>query len=80
MRAERRPSQKLPLVRLHTHRLTTVAATFGDGRFKYPGVAALQRAFFALLESDRFHPRIVQATRRTQALPNARAPRPCTAP
>ena len=63
MRTERRPSQKLPLVRLHTHRLTTVATAFGDGRFKYPGVAALQRALFALLESDRFHPRIVQATR-----------------
>ena len=69
MRTERLPSQKLPLVRLDTHRLTTVATAFGDGRFKYPGVAALQRAFFALLESDRFQPWIVQA-----AIPLATGP------
>ena len=33
---------KLPLVRLDTHRLTAVATAFGDGRFKYPRVAALR--------------------------------------
>ena len=69
MGAERRPAQKLPLVRLDTHRLTTVATSFGDGRFKYPRVAALQRALLALLESDRFHPWIVQA-----AIPLATGP------
>ena len=69
MGAERRPAQKLPLVRLDTHRLTTVAAAFGNGRVKYPGVAALQRALLALLESYRFHPWIVQA-----AIPLATGP------
>jgi len=46
-RAERRPGQKLPLMRLHALRLATVATAFGDGAFKDPGVAALQRALFA---------------------------------
>ena len=39
-RAERRPSQKLPLMRLHPHRLTAVGAPPLNSRLKYPRMAA----------------------------------------
>ena len=45
--AERRPAQKLALVPFYPHRLATVAAPALDGRFKDPGMAALQGALFA---------------------------------
>ena len=39
-RAERRPSQKAPLVGLHPHGFARIAAAGGDGRFKNPGMVA----------------------------------------
>ena len=44
---------------LNPHGLPGIAATAGDRAVKHPGVTALQRAFFAGLESNDFHLDIV---------------------
>jgi hypothetical protein len=54
-RTERCPSQKLPVSRLHAHGFTGITATFGNGRLKYPGVSALERALLAGSQADGFH-------------------------
>ena len=53
--AKSRPAQKLALVAFYPHRLATVAAPALDGRFKDPGMAALQGALFAGAKAYGFH-------------------------
>jgi hypothetical protein len=59
--AERRPGQEVTGVRLDAHRFAGVSPAAGDGRIKYPGVAAQQGAFLAFFETDGFHQGIVVA-------------------
>ena len=54
-RTERSPTQKLSGLRFDPHGFARVAAAFGDGAVKHPGVIAQGRTFFTGFELYGFH-------------------------